>query len=154
MTMTTAASVLTLSRNFAAPRDGVFRAWTDAREMARWWGPRGFTAPVCELDPRSNGAIRIHLRGPDGAVHRSRGVIHEFAPPERLAMTMIVDDASGRILIETFLTATFAARGDKTALGVQVRVVQCAPEFAAARAGMAEGWNQSFDRLAAHLRTA
>ncbi len=152
--MTSQGSVLTLSRNFAAPRDGVFRAWTDEREMARWWGPRGYTATVCEIDACANGALRIHLRGPDSTVHRSRGVIHDFVPPERLAMTMIVDDASGRILIETFITAIFAARGDKTSLGVQVRVVQCAPEFAAARAGMADGWNQSFDRLAVHLRTA
>ena len=145
-------SVLTLSRSFAAPRGGVFRAWTEPEEVARWWGPRGFTAPVCALDPRPDGAIRIHLRGPDGAVHRSRGVFHEVEPPERLAFTMIVDGADGRILIETFITATFAERGQKTSLGVQVRVVQRAPEFAAARAGMAEGWSQSFERLAAHLR--
>jgi uncharacterized protein YndB with AHSA1/START domain len=65
---------------------------------------------------------------------------------------MLVDGADGRILIETFLTASFAARGDKTMLGLQVRIVQCAPEFAAARAGMREGWTQSFDRLATHLR--
>lgn len=147
-----ADTVLTLSRSFAAPRGGVFRAWTNARELARWWGPRGHSAPVCELDARPEGAIRIHLRAPDGAVHRSRGTFHEVQPPERLAFTMIVDDADGRILIETFIVASFAARGEKTSLGVQVRIVQCAPEFAALRAGMAEGWNQSFERLAAHLR--
>jgi uncharacterized protein YndB with AHSA1/START domain len=108
--------------------------------------------PVCELDARPDGAIRIHLRAPDGAVHKSRGVFHEIVAPEQLAFTMIVDGDGGRILIETFITVSFAARGDKTALGLQVRVVQVAPEFAAARTGMRAGWTQSFERLAVHLR--
>jgi uncharacterized protein YndB with AHSA1/START domain len=147
-----ADNVLTLARNFNAPRGGVFRAWTDPAQMAQWWGPNRFTVPVCELDARPDGAIRIHLRGPDGGVHISRGVFHEVAAPERLAFTMIVDGEGGRILIETFITVSFTARGDKTMLGLQLRVVQSAREFAPARAGMREGWTQSFERLALHLR--
>jgi uncharacterized protein YndB with AHSA1/START domain len=147
-----AGDVMTLARNFNAPRGGVFRAWTEPAQVAQWWGPHRFSAPVCELDPRPDGAIRLHLRGPDGALHRSRGVFHEVVAPERLVFTTIVDGEDGRILIETFIAVSFAARGDKTMLGLQVRVVQSAPEFAAARAGLREGWTQSFERLAAHLR--
>jgi uncharacterized protein YndB with AHSA1/START domain len=159
MTVMTAAKppaddVLTLTRSFDAPRGGVFRAWTDPERLARWWGPHHFTNPVCALDARPDGAIRIHMRAPDGSVHPLRGMFHEVAPPERLTLTMIAEDDGGRILIETFITAAFSERGKKTTLALQVRVVQCAPEFAAARAGMAEGWNQSLDRLTAYLRTA
>jgi uncharacterized protein YndB with AHSA1/START domain len=149
-----AADVLTLTRSFDAPRGGVFRAWTDPERLARWWGPRHFANPVCELDARPDGAIRIHMRAPGGSVHPLRGMFHDVEPPERLALTMIAEDDSGRILIETFITAAFSERGTKTTVALQVRVVQCAPEFAAARAGMADGWSQSLDRLTAYLRTA
>jgi uncharacterized protein YndB with AHSA1/START domain len=53
---------LTISRVFDAPRGRVFKAWIDANHMAQWWGPQGFTNPVCELDVRPGGAIRIHMR--------------------------------------------------------------------------------------------
>src|ERR1700681_2485690 len=60
---------LVIARVFDAPRSLVFRAWTDARHTAQWWGPKGFTNPVCELDARVGGAIRIHMRAPDGVVY-------------------------------------------------------------------------------------
>jgi len=55
-----------ITRVVNASRSLVFKAWTDAKDVAQWWGPRGFTNPVCELDVRPGGAIRIHMRGPDG----------------------------------------------------------------------------------------
>ena len=148
-----AADVLTMTRSFDAPRGGVFRAWTDPERMARWWGPQRFTNPVCELDARPDGAIRIHMRAPDGSIHPLRGIYHDVAPPERLTLTMIAEGEGGRILIETFITASFSERGKKTTLGLQIRVVQVAAEFARARAGMEEGWSQSLERLTAYLRT-
>ena len=53
---------LTITRVFDAPRDLVFEAWTDAKHLAKWWGPHHFTNPVCELDVRVGGAIRIDMR--------------------------------------------------------------------------------------------
>jgi uncharacterized protein YndB with AHSA1/START domain len=53
---------LILTRIFGAPRSLVFRAWTDPHHMARWWGPRGFTNPVCELEVRPGGLMRIDMR--------------------------------------------------------------------------------------------
>ena len=64
---------LTLVRVYAAPREKVFKAWVDCELAAKWWGPRGFTNPVCELDPRPGGAIRIDMRGPDGTVYPMGG---------------------------------------------------------------------------------
>ena len=61
--------VLIFKRALDAPRKLVWQAWTDSTPLAQWWGPRGFTNPVCELDVRAGGAIRVDMRGPDGAVY-------------------------------------------------------------------------------------
>ena len=63
---------LTITRVFDAPRALVFQAWTDAKHLAQWWGPRDFTNPVCEIEARAGGAIRIHMRGPDGVVYKMK----------------------------------------------------------------------------------
>lgn len=65
---------VTITRVFDAPRATVFRAWTDADRLAQWWGPKGFTNPVCEIDARVGGAIRIHMRSPDDCVSHSASV--------------------------------------------------------------------------------
>jgi uncharacterized protein YndB with AHSA1/START domain len=62
-----------MTRVLDAPRALVFRAWTDPALMAKWWGPSSFTNPLCELDPRPGGAIRIHMRAPDGTVYPMTG---------------------------------------------------------------------------------
>ena len=56
---------ITITRVFDAPRALVFQAWTDAKHLAQWWGPHGFTNPVCEIDPRPGGAIYIVMQAPD-----------------------------------------------------------------------------------------
>jgi hypothetical protein len=60
------ARELVIARVFDAPRSLAFSAWTSPNHVAQWWGPHGFTNPVCELDARPGGAIRIHMCGPDG----------------------------------------------------------------------------------------
>src|ERR1700722_3962453 len=69
---------LKITRVFDAPREVVFKAWTDPKLLAQWWGPKGFTNPVCELDARPGGAIRVHMRGPDGTVYPMGGMFHEI----------------------------------------------------------------------------
>jgi uncharacterized protein YndB with AHSA1/START domain len=75
---------LTLTRVVDAPRDLVWAAWTEPKHMAKWWGPKHFTNPVCELDVRPGGKILIHMRAPDGATHPMPGVFSEVNKPERL----------------------------------------------------------------------
>lgn len=77
-----------ISRVFDAPRVLVFTAWTDPEHMAQWWGPHGFTNPVCEMDVRPGGAHRIVMRGPDGVEYPIKGVYLEVVEPERLVMTL------------------------------------------------------------------
>ncbi len=72
-------------------REVVFNAWTDPKLMALWWGPHGFTNPVCELDARPGGKIYIVIRGPAGSDfsgdYPTTGVFHEVEPPSRLVFT-------------------------------------------------------------------
>jgi uncharacterized protein YndB with AHSA1/START domain len=144
---------LVLTRLIDAPRDLVFRAWTDPRHLAQWWGPHGFTNPVCEVDLRPGGALRIEMRGPDGAVYPLRGVFREVVAPERLVFTNDALDAAGQPLIEGITTVTFAEQDGKTLLTVRDHILKAAPGAADALAGMDEGWNQSLDRLVALLAT-
>src|SRR6185295_12665076 len=109
-------STVLIARIFDAPREMVFRAWTDQRHLAAWWGPHGFTAPVCEIAARPGGAVRIDMRGPDGTVHANRGVIREFVPPERLAFTTATIDRGGAIRLECLHMVVLEAVGGKTKL--------------------------------------
>ncbi len=143
---------LVLTRVFDAPRELVFKAWTDPKHVAQWWGPHGFTNPVCELDVRPGGAIRIHMRGPDGTVYPMTGVYQEIVEPTRLVFTSAALDEEGNPLFEVLHTVTFAEQGSKTTLTVKARVVKSTAEAAPYLDGMEAGWTQSLERLETHLR--
>jgi uncharacterized protein YndB with AHSA1/START domain len=145
---------LTITRIFDAPPGLVFKMWTDPKHMAQWWGPHGFTNPVCELDVRPGGAILIHMRAPDGDVHPMTGVFHEVVEPARLVFTAAVDDADGNRLLEVHNTVTLAAHAGKTKLTLQARVVKATAGAAAMLAGMEAGWTQSLERLQEHVARA
>ena len=72
---------LLFTRVLDAPCALAFEAWSKAEHLARWWGPRGFTNPRCEIDVRPGGAIAIDMRGPDGSVYPMRGLFREIVPP-------------------------------------------------------------------------
>ena len=145
---------LVITRTFDAPRELVWKTWTDPKHVAQWWGPKDFTNPVCELDVRPGGAILIHMRGPDGVVYPMKGEFNEIVPPERLVMTNgAVEDEAGNPQLVVVTTVTFAEHEGKTTLTMQAVVTKAAPEAEGALAGMEEGWNQSLDRLANYVAT-
>jgi len=140
---------LTFTRIFDAPRALVFAAWTDSKHLAQWWGPHGFTNPVCEIEPRVGGAIRNHMRGPDAVVHKMKGEVREISPPERLVFTNIAIDDAGKHIIEGFTTVTFAEEHGKTKLTLHTRGAAVVEYAAAFIKGMEAGWTQSLERLQA-----
>jgi uncharacterized protein YndB with AHSA1/START domain len=142
---------LTIVRTFDAPRALVFEAWTDAAHLAQWWGPAGFTNPVCEIDARAGGALRIHMRSPDGTVYPMTGVIQDILPPERIVFTTAALDAAGRHLLEGLTTVTFAEEGGKTKLTLHTEAVALTDIAIAYLQGMEMGWTQSIERLGAHV---
>lgn len=141
--------VVTLARTFDAPRKVVFEAWTDPYHVAKWWGPTGFTNPVCEWDARPGGAIRIEMRAPDGTLYPMRGEIREIVSPETLIFTSAVDDAQSNTILEVLHTVTFAEREGKTTVTVDSHVTKAMPEAEPMLDGMEDGWSQSLERLAA-----
>jgi uncharacterized protein YndB with AHSA1/START domain len=139
---------LTLVRIFNAPREVVFKAWTDPKQLATWWGPKVFTNPVCEVDARPGGAWRIVMRAPDGTEYPCGGVYREIVAPERLVFTNNATDRDGKPLLEGFTTVTFEDLAGKTKLTLQTRAVGLVPYAPKMLAGMEAGWSQSLDKLA------
>ncbi len=142
---------LTLTRIIAAPRELVFRVWTDPVHLARWWGPRHFTNPVCTLDVRPGGALRIVMRSADGIEHPMRGVYQDVVPPERLVFSFVAVDAGDRPILQGLTAVTFAEHERGTKLTVQTSASGAATGVERMLDGMEAGWTQSLDRLDAHL---
>jgi uncharacterized protein YndB with AHSA1/START domain len=139
--------VVTLTRVFDAPRALVFKAWTDPKMLARWWGPHHFTNPVCEVDLRPGGKIRIDMRGPEGTVYPMTGVFHEVDKPQRLVFSTTPLDEDGEPMFEVLNTISFEEHEGKTKLTVQARVVKTTAVAAQYLDGMEAGWTQSLERL-------
>lgn len=134
---------LTITRTFDAPRELVFKAWTEPRHMMQWWGPKGYTTPTCEMDVRAGGALRLCMRPSEGSDIEVRGTFREVVAPERLVFSAI-DNAE--VASETVITVTFEDLDGKTRLTMHQTFAK--PEFAR---GAEQGWNGSFDRLADYL---
>jgi uncharacterized protein YndB with AHSA1/START domain len=139
---------LTLTRLYDAPRALVFKAWTDPQLLARWWGPKMFTNPVCEVDARPGGKLYIVMRGPDGSDYPMRGVFKEVVAPERLSFTNQAVDAHDQPVIDGFTTVLFAEEGGKTRLTVLTRGKAVQPVAIQYLQGMEQGWSMSLDKLA------
>jgi uncharacterized protein YndB with AHSA1/START domain len=138
---------LVTTRVLDAPPETVYNAWTDPTQMARWWGPKNFTNPVCELDVRPGGAWRIVMRAPDGMEYICAGVYSEVVKAERLVFSNNAFDREGKPLLEGVTSVTFEAQGAKTKLTLETRVVGKVSYAAQMLDGMEAGWNQSLDRL-------
>jgi uncharacterized protein YndB with AHSA1/START domain len=137
-----------ITRVFDAPRALVWRAWTEPSMLAQWFGPRGFTSSVPELDLRVGGALRIVMHGPDGKDYPMKGVFREIVPPARLVFGNIATDNDGNHLLEGETVVTLSEQGGKTTLTVMSHMVGLVPIAPQMLAGMEAGWTQSIDKLA------
>ena len=145
---------LVMTRVFDAPRELVFKVWTESKHLAQWWGPKGFTNPVCEIDVRTGGNIRIHMRAPDGTVYPMTGVFQEIVAPERLVYMSSALDDKGNSMFDVLSTVTFAENDGKTTLTLQLRVIKATAAAPQYLKGMEMGWTQSLDRLGEFLAKA
>jgi uncharacterized protein YndB with AHSA1/START domain len=139
---------ITVTRVFDAPRNLVFRMWTDPAHLMRWWGPRGYTNPVCELDARVGGAIFVRMRAPDGRVVLMSGAFREIVEDERLVFSAVVATPDGAAMFEGLVTATFEDEDGRTRLTVREQAVGLVPAAVPILAGMENSWTESLKRLA------
>src|SRR5438874_1750039 len=124
------------TRIFDASRELVFKAWTDPELLQHWWGPKDFTNPVCELDLRPGGGIRIHMRSPDGTIYPMTGVYREIVEPERLVFTSAALDEKGDPMFEVLNVVTLSEQGAKTKLTIRASVLKTTAQAARYLAGM------------------
>lgn len=143
---------LTLTRTYDAPRDLVFKAWTDPKMVAQWWGPSGVTNPTCVWEARPGGNIHIvMLAGKDlgpfaGQEWPMTGKFETVEAPSKLVYTSnaIVD---GKEVLQTLTTVTLEEKGGKTHMNVHIVVTKTTPEAQGPLQGMEMGWNQQLDKL-------
>ena len=135
-------TTLHLRRTFHAPREKVFRAWTDPEELKKWWGPEGYATPSAEVDLRVGGKYRLGMRKlPDGEIFYLSGIYREVRPPERLVYTWRWEAQPEHG--ETLVTVEFREVGDST------EVVLTHERFPTekARDDHNRGWSGCLDRL-------
>lgn len=138
---------LTITRLFKAPRERVFEAFTQGEAMQAWYGPEGFTAPVCESNPVPGGKYRVEMHSPEGSVHVVTGEYLEVVPPEKLVFTWAWLEGTGRTQ-ETTVTLSFADKAGHT----ELTLVQTGFANELARDKHNHGWNSSFNSLDAMLQ--
>jgi uncharacterized protein YndB with AHSA1/START domain len=151
---------IVITRIFDAPRELVWKAWTDPQHFKRWWGPKDFTCPFCEMDLRVGGKYLNCMRSPEGRDYWSTGVYREIIPMERIVFTDSFADEKGNIVpatyygmsadfpLEMLVTVTFAEHEGKTKLTLKHSGLPTGRDGEGAQ----QGWNESFDKLAESLK--
>jgi uncharacterized protein YndB with AHSA1/START domain len=134
--------MLELTRTLPADRAAVWRAMTDATELARWWGPKGFTTPEVEFEPGIGKSYRITMQPPEGDRFQLFGEFREVDPPNRLSYTFVYDppDPDDR---ETVVMLALEERGEQTEVSFSQGRFATAERLELHRGG----WSDSFDRL-------
>lgn len=147
----TADRGIVVTRVFDAPRELVFEAWTHPEHVVQWWGPRGFTTTVHEMDVRPGGVWRFVMHGPDGTHYENKVVFVEVVKPERLVYDHGPEGASD--IKEFHVTVTFDDDEGKTRLTLRMVFDSTAERDRAVEFGALEGGNQTLDRLGEYLAT-
>jgi uncharacterized protein YndB with AHSA1/START domain len=142
---------VTLTRVFDVPRERLYAAWTRAEHLKHWFGPRGFTVPSCEADPRPGGLLRLCMRSPDGKDFWVRGVFRELVAPERVLIYCVADDEDGNLSLEETIDVTLTEHSSGTRLSLRATASGSTPQARSMLEGMEPGWHQTVDRLGSHL---
>jgi len=131
-------------RVFDAPRERVFAAYTDPELIPQWWGPRGATTIVDQMDVRPGGAWRFVHRDSNGDKTGFRGTYREVTPPERIVQTFEWEGMPGHVIVET---ATFEDLGGRTKVTATSLFHTTEERDGMLASGMESGLTESHDRL-------
>jgi uncharacterized protein YndB with AHSA1/START domain len=156
-----------ITRVFDAPRELVWKAWTDPERMKHWWGPKGFKAIASKMDLRPGGTYHYGLRAPDGSTMWGKFVYREIVRPERIVLVSSFSDEAGNVtrhpmaptwprqMLSTFL---FAEQDGGTAVTVKWSPLDAdeteRATFQSGHSSMQQGWTGTMDQLAAYLTKA
>jgi uncharacterized protein YndB with AHSA1/START domain len=149
---------MVVTRIFDAPRELVWKAWTDPNYVMQWWGPKGFTAPVCKIDFRVGGKFLCCMRAPDGTEGWNGGEYLEIVVHEKIVYSMYFADADGNKLEPAQYGIEHEAMDDAHDVitfedlgNGQTKLTLIGNESmeSARNSGQVEGWNQTLDKVAA-----
>ncbi|MEA2342429.1 MAG: hypothetical protein QOF63_598 [Thermoanaerobaculia bacterium] len=156
-----------ITREFDAPRDLVFKAWTEPERLAQWWGPKGFTVKVANINLRPGGMFHYGMVAPDGSEMWGKFIYREITPPERMVFIVSFSDESGGTTRhpmaptwprEMLNTVTLTEHGETTTLTLRSSAYAASEEeratFKAGHSSMQGGFTGTFDQLAAYLAKA
>lgn len=143
----TAQRELTIRRVFDAPRELVFKAWTEPERVLHWLGPKGFTGLEFRIDDEPGGTWHARMRGPDGKEYANGGRVLEYVEPETLSYTFAWDDSPEEEMVVTITLTEVAGKTEMTFHQAVFPSVE-------SRDGHQGGWSESFDRLTEYLATA
>lgn len=154
-----------ISRVLAAPRELIWKAWTDPERLARWWGPKGFTWLRGTLDLRPSGLFHYGMRSPDGREMWGRFVYREILAPERLVFVISFSNEKGGVTrhpmsatwpLEVLNKLTLSEHDGQTMLTLRGVPVNATEEerktFESGRASMQQGFKGTLDQLAEYLK--
>ena len=147
----TADREIVIERTVNAPRELVWRAWTEADQIAAWWGPNGFTTTIHEMDVKVGGVWRFIMHGPDGTDYPNKIVYREMVKPERLVYDHGDDNDAHSYSFRA--TITFAAQGRKTKVTMHALFASAEAREASVEFGAIEGGVQTLARLDQHVAT-
>ena len=167
MNTATKSTDFVISRVFDAPRELVWKAFTDPEHMKEWWGPTGSVVVASKMDFRVGGTYLGAMRDPAGNVMWGKFVYREIVRPERLVWEHSFSDENGGLTrhplaptwpLKLLTTVTFdEPRKGQTEITLRWSLLDATEEerntFAGAHDSMRGGWGGSFDQLAAHLAT-
>jgi uncharacterized protein YndB with AHSA1/START domain len=158
-----------ISRVFDAPRERVWKSWTEAECLKQWWGPKGFTVHTCKLDLRPGGSFHYGMKAPDGSDIWGKFQYREVKPQERLVFINSFSDPQGGVTrhpmaptwpLETLSTVTFEDRGSgKTKVTVHWIPADSSSDlerktFDEGRESMKQGWGGTMEQFDAYLKKA
>ena len=154
----------TITREFAAPLEMVWRAWTEAGQLQQWFGPKGFKTVTFSFDLRVGRGLHSCMRSPEGGEIWGKWVFREVVPPRRLVWINSFSDKDGGISrhpwnpawpLELFTETTFAENNGNTVVTLKWAPHNATDDeirtFNAAHESMTNGWGGTFDQLATHL---
>lgn len=135
---------IVITREFDAPRDLVFKAYSDPKAIPQWWGPRYLTTTVEKMEVRPGGLWKYRQRDAQGNEFNFHGVYHSVESPSRIVSTFEFEGAPGSVSLET---VTFEEQGGRTKLRSQAIFQSVAERDAMVVSGMEEGVHDTYDRL-------
>lgn len=154
----------TISREFNAPRELVWKAWTEREHLMRWFGPKGCTVAVANLDFRPGGEFHYCMKTPDGGEMWGKWIFREIVAPERIVLANSFSDKEGRILrppfpgdwsLQMLTKTTFTEQAGKTTVALEWFPLDGTADqikfFSSMHGSFKQGWTGTFDQLAEYL---